>query len=97
LPVVDGLAAEYSDRVDFVAPAWKSDFASTEDRAQELFQSGRVKWGLDEGEEIFALFEVPYQQVTVLIAADGTIVERWSGLRDEAELRAALENLVGLG
>jgi hypothetical protein len=56
-----------------------------------------VKWGLDEGEEIFALYEVPYQPVTVLIAADGTIVERWSGLRDEAELRAALENLVGLG
>jgi hypothetical protein len=97
LPVVDGLAAEYSDRVDFVAPAWKSDFASTEDRAQELFRSGQVRWGLDEGEEIFALYEVPYQPVTVLIAADGTIVERWSGLREEAELRSALENLVGLG
>jgi len=96
LPVVDGLAAEYSTLVDFVAPAWKSDFASTMARAEELFLSGRILWGLDESEEIFGLYGVPYQPVTVLIAADRTIVETWPGLRDEEEIRQALENLVGL-
>lgn len=96
MPVVDVLAAEYSDRVDFVAPAWKADFASTEARARELFQSGQIMWGLDEEEEIFALYEVPYQPVTVLIGADDTIVESWPGLRDEAEIRQAIENLIGV-
>jgi hypothetical protein len=93
LPVVDKLAAEYSDRVDFVAPAWKSDFAATEAQAQVLFQSGQVLWGLDENEEIFALYGVPYQPVTVLIGGDGTVVETWPGLRDEDEIRQSLENL----
>jgi hypothetical protein len=96
LPVVDGLAAEFSDRVDFVAPAWKADFAATAARAEELFVSGRVLWGLDEEEEIFALYGVPYQPVTFLLAADDTIVETWPGIREESEIREALENLVGL-
>jgi hypothetical protein len=96
LPVVDKLAAEYSDRIDFVAPAWKSSFAATEDRANEILVSGDVLWGLDEDEDIFNLYGVPYQPVTVLIAGDDTVVEAWPGLRDEAEIRAALENLISI-
>jgi hypothetical protein len=96
LPVVDSLAAEYADRVDFVAPAWKSTFELTEARADELFQSGSVMWGLDAEEEIFALYGVPYQPVTVLIAADRTVVEAWDGVRSEAELREALDRLIAL-
>ena len=53
-------------------------------------------WGLDEREEIFQLYGVPYQPVTVLIAADMTVVEAWAGLRSEDELRAALDNLIAL-
>lgn len=94
MPVVDSLAAEYADRVDFVAPAWKSSFAATEARAQELFQSGQIQWGLDDDEEIFELYGIPYQPVTVLVAADGTVVEAWDGLRAEDEIRAALDELV---
>lgn len=96
MPVVDSLAAEYGDRVDFVAPAWKSSFELTEARATELFQSGRVQWGLDEEEEIFRAYGVPYQPVTVLIAEDKTVVEAWDGLRAEEEIRAALDNLIEL-
>lgn len=96
MPVVDSLAAEYADRVDFVAPAWKSNFDMTEARANELFRSGEIMWGLDAGEEIFQLYGVPYQPVTVLIAADQTVVEAWDGLRPEEEIRAALDNLVSL-
>lgn len=97
MPVVDSLAAEYGDRVDFVAPAWNSSLEATRARAEELFQSGQIKWGLDETEEIFGLYGVPYQPVTVLIAADQTVVEAWDGLRAEEEIRAALDHLVSLG
>lgn len=96
MPVVDSLAAEYSDQVDFVAVAWKSSFAQTEARAEELFQSGQIMWGLDEDEDIFRLYGVPYQPVTVLIAADQTVVEAWDGLRAEDELRSAIESLIDL-
>lgn len=97
MPVVDGLAAEYGDRVDFVAPAWKSSFDATEARANELFQSGEIMWGLDEDEEIFNLYGIPYQPVTVLIAADRTVVEAWDGLRPEENIREALDDLIALG
>lgn len=96
MPVVDQLASEYSDRVDFVAPAWRSSFDQTRARAEELFLSGQIKWGLDENEDIFNLYGVPYQPVTVLIAADDTVVQAWPGLRDEAEIRAALDELIAL-
>lgn len=94
MPVVDSLAAEYGDRIDFVAPAWKSSFLLTERRAEELFISGEIKWGLDES--IFGLYGVPYQPVTFLIGADKTIVDTWPGLRGEEELRAAIEHLLAV-
>ncbi|HVR77639.1 MAG TPA: hypothetical protein VMS99_04530 [Acidimicrobiia bacterium] len=91
---MDNLAAEFSDRIDFVAPAWKADLDATTARAEELFQSGEVLWGLDQDEEIFALYGVPYQPVTILIGADRTVYETWPGLRDEQEIREALERLI---
>jgi len=96
LPVVDNLATEYADRVDFVAPAWKSTFELTEMRADQLFQSGEIMWGLDDDEDIFEAYGIPYQPVTVLIAADDTVVEAWDGLRAEQEIRAALDALIAL-
>lgn len=51
-------------------------------------------WGLDEDEDIFSKYGVPYQPVTVLIAADGTVVETWPGTRAEAEIRQALDGLL---
>lgn len=94
MPVVDRLAAEYSDRVAFVAPAWKGGLEETASRAAELMPSGEIMWGLDEDESIFAAYGVPYQPHTVLIASDGSIVERWPGARPEEELEAAIERLL---
>lgn len=79
-----------------MAPAWKSGFEAAQSRAQELLTSGQIMWGLDEDEEVFEAYGVPYQPVTVLIAADDTVVEAWAGLRDESEIRAALDNLIAL-
>ncbi|MFV1960543.1 MAG: TlpA family protein disulfide reductase [Acidimicrobiia bacterium] len=96
MPVVDALAAEYADEVDFVAPAWKSSLEGAQARADELFLSGKIQWGLDEPEKIFQLYGVPYQPVTVLVAGDQTVVEAWAGVRGAEELRAAIENLIAL-
>jgi hypothetical protein len=41
------------------------------------------------------MYEVPYQPVTVLISADKQVVERWTGLRAEQEIRSALDGLTG--
>ncbi len=94
MPVVDQIAADYADRVAFVAPAWKAGFDATADRAAELLPSGLVQWGLDAQEEIFQAYGVPYQPVTVLIGADKTIVETWPGVRSESEIRSALDALL---
>ena len=96
MPVIDQIARDYSDQVDFVAPAWKGSFEATEQRAAELLPSGLVMWGLDPDEVIFGLYGVPYQPVTVLIAHDDTVVEAWPGVRSEDEIRAALDDLVAL-
>ena len=96
MPVVDKLSAEYSDRVDFVAPAWKSNFELTSKQAAQLFPSGTVMWGLDETQGIFELYAVPYQPVTVLIAHDDTVVEAWPGVRSEEEIRQAIESVIAL-
>ncbi len=97
MPVVDKLAVEYEDRVAFVAVAWKSSFEATSTRAAELMPSGAIRWGLDEGEEVFSAYGVPYQPVTVLITGSDVEVQRWPGAQTEAEIRQALEDLIALG
>ena len=94
MPVVDRLAIEYSDRVRFVAPAWKASFDRTARQAAQILPSGNVSWGLDESEEVFSAFGVGYQPATVLVASDGTIVDSWLGARSEAEMRQAIEDLL---
>lgn len=94
MPVIDSISLDYADRVAFVAPAWKGTPEATAERAQDLLTSGNVMWGLDESQMIFEAYGVPYQPVTVLIAADGTIFEAWPGLREEAEIRDALDRLL---
>ncbi len=96
MPVIDELAAEYGDRIDFVAPAWKSTPEATFARGNELLQSGKIFWGLDEEEEVFSAYGVPYQPVTVLIAHDRTVVTEWAGMQDPAEIEAWLNELIAL-
>lgn len=94
MPVVDQLAVEYADRVVFVAPAWKGTMEATRQRAAEVMPSGRILWGLDETEEIFSAYGVPYQPVTVLITEDKRIFDSWPGALGEEELRARIEALL---
>jgi hypothetical protein len=94
---VDKLAAEYADRLEFVAVAWQSTFEKTAARAAELMPSGAVKWGLDEDAEVFGTYSIPYQPYTVLITGSDVEVQRWPGARSEDEIRQALDDLVALG
>ena len=90
------MAADYGDRVDFVAPAWKSDFDRTEARALETFESGNIQWGLDEDEDIFEKYGVPYQPVTVLITSDRRVANAWAGTMSEEEIRSEIDKLLSL-
>lgn len=94
LPIIDEVAADYADRIDFVAPAWRSVPESAEDAAAELMPSGAISWGLDNEEAIFGLYGVPYQPVTILIAADGTVFDQWAGVKRSEEIRDALDRLI---
>lgn len=94
MPVVDEISGEYADRVDFLAPAWKGSLEATAEQAELLLPSGNVRWALDESEELFSLYGVPYQPATVLIGADGTVVESWLGAKGEEGLRESLDNLL---
>ena len=53
-------------------------------------------WGLDEDEDIFAKYGIPYQPVTILIAHDRTVVTEWAGLKDPAEIELWLDELISL-
>ena len=96
MPVIDAIAAEYSDRIDFVAPAWKGSSEATLAAANTYLPSGHVMWGLDEDEVIFQKYGIPYQPVTILIASDQTVVAEWAGLKSEEEIRDLLEMLIDI-
>lgn len=97
MPVVDKLAAEYGERVAFVAPAWKGTPEATEQRARQLLPSGLVAWGLDEDEDIFAAYGIPYQPHTVVIDSQGQVVDSWAGTRSESAMREVIESLLATG
>jgi hypothetical protein len=96
LPVLDVIATEYADRIDFIAPVWKSGEEATIAAAAELIPSGNIRWGLDPDEVIFGLYGVPYQPVSVLIGSDRTVVEAWAGVRSEDDIRASLDSLLAV-
>ena len=91
------MAADYADRVEFVAVAWNSTFEKTATRAAELMTSGSMSWGLDEDAKVFSAYGIPYQPWTVLITGSDVEVNRWPGARSEAEIRQALDDLIALG
>jgi hypothetical protein len=92
LPVVDEIAADYADRVRFVAVAGRASYDKTADRAAGLFSN--LEWGLDDA--VWDLYNVPYQPVTFLVTGDDIVFDTWPGLRAEEDIRAQLDALVAL-
>ncbi len=94
LPVVDQLATEYAGQVRFLSVAWKGTLDATREQAGRLLPSGEVTWGLDETNEFFEAYGVPYQPHTVLITGDDIIFDEWPGVLGETELRARIDALI---
>ena len=92
MPVINAVSGDFADDVTFLAIGWNSTFEKTEARANDLFTSGNLLWGLDENAEIFGLYGVRGQPVSILIA-DGKIVDSWSGAAGEEALRESLAYL----
>lgn len=92
MPVIDEVAADYQDDVTFLAVGGRSDLAKTAIAADELF-SDNLMWGYSP--DIWALYGIPGQPATVLIA-DGVIVDQWFGAIGEDALRERLDHLVEL-
>ena len=63
MPVVDKVAVDYGDDVRFLAVAGRSDADKAAKRADKLFEN--LDWGM--GDDIWDLFGIPYQPVTILI------------------------------
>ena len=94
MPVIDEVANDYLDEIEFVALAWKSDFAKTKARAEVLF-SDNLRWGLDEDQDVFRLYGVPGQPASVIVV-QGVVVDAWFGAIGEDELRNRLDAVVAL-
>jgi len=94
LPVVDNLAAEYQDEVDFIAVAYASTFDETAAGAARLMPSGAIRWGLDAEESVRGIYGISGQPWTVLISSSGQEVERWAGARGADEIKTSLDALI---
>ena len=73
--------------------------SSTPERSAERvgvwFSPDRLLWGYSD--DLWELYAIPYQPVSVLISSDDVVVDRWFGAVGEAELRRALDRLVEIG
>jgi len=94
LPVIDDVATDYLEDVEFVALAWKASFEKTKERAEDLF-SDNLNWGLDEDHDVFGLYGIPGQPASVIVYR-GVVVDAWFGAIGEEELRDRLDAVVAL-
>lgn len=90
MPVIDKVARDYADEVRFLAVAGRSDLESTRERAAELFS--HLDWAL--ADEVWDLYGVPYQPVTILITGGDVVFDTWPGARDEDEVRSRLDTML---
>ena len=95
MPVIDAVAVDYEGRVTFVAVAGRSSLEASAERVGVWFSPDRLLWGYSD--DLWALFGIPGQPVSVLITSDGFEVDRWFGALPEADMRAALDQLVAYG
>ncbi len=93
MPVVDAIAQEYRDQVDFVAVAGRSDLEASRERVGVWFSPDNLQWGYDE--DLWGLYGIPGQPSSVLITR-GVIVAGWFGAIPEDEFRAQLDRLIEL-
>ena len=95
MPLIDAVASDYVEDIIFLAVAGKSSAEKSAQRVGDWFDPDRILWGYDD--EIWELYRVGYQPVSVLISSDDVIVDGWFGPADEKTLRRALDRLRTIG
>jgi thioredoxin-like negative regulator of GroEL len=86
-PDLDAAATAYAGRVSFVG---LSNRDTLED-GRAYAKTHRVPYPLAHAPDVWAAYGVPHQPVTVVIAADGRELKRWSGAVTEEQLAEALD------
>ncbi len=96
MPVIDAVSQDYLDDITFLAVAGNSRRPErAADRAGDWFDPARILWGYSD--EVWALYGVGTQPVSVLISSDDVIVDAWFGPASEEDLRGALDRLRAIG
>lgn len=75
--------------------AGRSTPEASAQRVGSWFSPDRLLWGY--ADEIWDLYGIPYQPVSVAITGDDIEVGRWFGEIPEDELRDALDRLAAYG
>jgi thioredoxin-like negative regulator of GroEL len=86
-PDLDAAATAYAGRVSFIG---LSNRDTVED-GLAYARTHKVPYPLAHAPDVWTAYGVPYQPVTVVIAADGREVKRWSGAVTEEQLTEALD------
>jgi len=95
LPVIDAVAPDYQDEITIVAVAGRSTPEASANRVGDWFSPDRLLWGYSD--DVWTLYGIPGQPVSVLITSDGFEVDRWFGAVGESELRNSLDQLLAYG
>ena len=88
---------DYEGEIEFVAVGGSSDRGKIAARAEEWIPSGRIQWGLDEDQDVWALFGARGTPTTVVLASDGRVVAVWSGETGAAGMRQAIDLAIAAG
>ena len=94
MPAIDAAATRHPD-VKFVGVAVQDDFQAAARFAQEIGVSYAI--GLDEYDEVDALYPSAGLPVTYLIGADGTVVRALFGQLDESQIDESIATAFGDG
>ncbi len=76
-----------------MAVAGRSDPGAAETRAAQLF-GDVLPWGV--GDDVWELFGVRSQPVTVLLAGNDVVVDTWFGALPPADIEERLANLIAV-
>ncbi len=93
LPTIDAVASDYLDSIRVIAVAGYGELAATEERAAELL-TDNVSWGFDQS--LWDAFGVYGQPTSFMISGDDIVVDAWSGMKGEKQLRQKFDELAAL-
>ncbi len=93
MPDFEAVHQALGDQVRFVGLAFNDP---VEEAASIIDETGvTYTWGVDTDGDIFDAYDAGVMPTTVLVAADGTIVDVHGGILTEAELTSRAQELIG--